>query len=222
MLLLVAACSIHVDRDQALENCRVVGSDAKSITSCLIMKYDWNADEALSGAQRALHITDSLATIAEARGDSLERSQSKAAGVEWERFRSPSESRSPAIALLSSDSVRLASGEYAHGQFMVWCDRDDKLFIALQTALDMAPNPAAKLYLDGEGQDNLAPGLLWSRVTNSTLVSRNADILRLHFAVSRETLVQFIAMDGGKVLLHFHVAGFDRFAPEFDDRCPAL
>lgn len=58
--LIVGACSPSADRRQQLVNCEAIAKSGEDVRSCLILKYDWNADSAVPAGARFQWRMDSL------------------------------------------------------------------------------------------------------------------------------------------------------------------
>jgi hypothetical protein len=79
-MLCLSACgqetrTVTADRPTQLTNCRAISTDGSALTSCLILKYDWNADSATPAGQRFQRTIDSLLAIQEAKAESLRLEQ---------------------------------------------------------------------------------------------------------------------------------------------------
>lgn len=67
--------TVTPDRPTQLTNCSAISNKGSALTSCLILKYDWNADSATPAGQRFQRTVDSLLAIQEAKAESLRVAQ---------------------------------------------------------------------------------------------------------------------------------------------------
>jgi hypothetical protein len=61
--ILVLGCYTGADRGQQLANCESISKDGDQLRSCLVLKYDWNAESAVPASRRFQSYLDSLTLV---------------------------------------------------------------------------------------------------------------------------------------------------------------